>query len=53
MVYKMLQKIGIGCKSYFFGRDLKNLYIATEDAGQEGTYLSYEKLITLKKNADY
>ncbi len=31
-VYKILEYLGIGCETHFFGRDLKNFYIATKDA---------------------
>ncbi len=44
MVYKILEKIGIGCESHFFGRDIKNFYIATKDAGCDDPYFSYGKL---------
>ncbi len=44
MVYKILERIGIGCESHFFGRDAKNFYIATKDTGFDGTYLSYGKM---------
>ena len=44
MVYRILQKLGVGCESHFFGRDEKNFYIATKDAGCDGSYLSYRQL---------
>jgi len=42
MIYKILENLGIGCESHFFGRELKNFYIATKDAGHNGPYFSYE-----------
>ncbi len=45
MVYKILEKIDIGCESHFFCRDIKNFYIATKDAGSDDLYFNYEQLI--------
>lgn len=42
LVYKILETLGIGCESHFFGRDGKNLYIATLDANVEGSFMEYE-----------
>lgn len=42
LVYKTLETLGIGCESHFFGRDGKNLYIATLDANVEGSFMEYE-----------
>jgi hypothetical protein len=33
LVYKVLEGLGVGCETHFFGRDGHNLYIATLDAG--------------------
>jgi hypothetical protein len=33
LVYKVLEELGVGCQSHFFGRDAQNLYIATLRAG--------------------
>lgn len=41
MIYKILEKIGIGCESHFFCRDIRNFYIATKDAGSDYPYFSY------------
>lgn len=35
LVYKVLEGLGIGPQSHFFGRDGHNLYIATLDAGMQ------------------
>lgn len=35
LVYKVLEELGIGPRSHFFGRDGHNLYIATLDAGTQ------------------
>jgi hypothetical protein len=43
MVYKVLEGLGIGCKSHFFGRDGKHFYIATLDANTEGEFKEYSK----------
>ncbi len=37
LVYKVLEGLGIGPQSHFFGRDGQNLYIATLDAGTQIT----------------
>lgn len=43
MVYKVLEELGAGCESLFFGRDDKNFYIATLDANTEGNFKEYSK----------
>jgi hypothetical protein len=35
LVYKVLEGLGVGPQSHFFGRDGQNLYIATLDAGMQ------------------
>lgn len=42
LVYKVLEGLGVGCQSQFFGRDGHNLYIATLDANVEGAFKEYE-----------
>jgi hypothetical protein len=42
LVYKVLEGLGVGCQSHFFGRDGQNLYIATLDANVEGSFKEYE-----------
>jgi len=46
-VYKMLEKLEIGCECHFFGRDQKNFYIATKSAASYG--LSFDEYDTFKK----
>jgi len=41
LVYKVLEELGVGCQSHFFGRDGQNLYIATLDANVEGPFKEY------------
>jgi len=41
MVYKILELLGIGCESYFFGRDGRNMYVATLSAKTEGEFKEY------------
>jgi hypothetical protein len=53
IVYKILEKIGVGCESHFFGRDIRNFYIATRDAGSYGNYLSYEQALSKLKNSEF
>ncbi len=43
MIYKILEKLGIGCESHFFGRDGKNFYIATLDANIGGKFREYSQ----------
>jgi hypothetical protein len=43
MVYKVLEGLGIGCESHFFGRDGKHFYIATLDANTDGEFKEYSK----------
>lgn len=43
MVYKVLEKLGIGCESHFFGRDGKHFYIATLDANTDGEFKEYNQ----------
>lgn len=43
LVYKVLEELGVGCESHFFGRDDKNFYIATLDANTEGSFKEYSK----------
>lgn len=48
-VYKILEQFQIGCETHFFGRDLKNFYIATKDAKADGDFHTYDNL---KKSSD-
>jgi hypothetical protein len=41
LVYKVLEGLGVGCQSHFFGHDGHNLYIATLDANTEGEFKEY------------
>jgi hypothetical protein len=41
LVYKVLEELGVGCESHFFGRDDRHLYIATLDANTEGSFKEY------------
>jgi hypothetical protein len=41
LVYKLLELLGVGCKSDFFGRDERNFYIATRDANSDGEFQEY------------
>ena len=44
LVYKVLEAIGVGCKTYFFGRNMFDTYIATLDAGHDCEFIVYEKI---------
>jgi hypothetical protein len=44
MVYKVLERLGIGCEVHFFGRDELNFYIATRDANEGGRFTEYSKI---------
>jgi hypothetical protein len=44
MVYKILENFNVGCETHFFGRDLSNFYIATKDAGADGSFHTYRKI---------
>lgn len=54
-VYKLLEKLEIGCNAHLYGRDLNNFYIATKDAGyneqskKQGEFSTYE---CFKQNKD-
>lgn len=44
LVYKILEKFGVGCETHFFGRDESNFYISTLDANAEGKFEEYSKI---------
>ncbi len=49
LIYKVLERLGVGPESHFFGRDSKNFYIMTLDASMEnstfiGKFTEFEKL---------
>jgi len=43
MVYKVLEYLGIGCETHFLQRSIEDVYIATLDAGHEGSFSVFEK----------
>ena len=50
-VYKILEYLEIGCETHFFGRDLKNFYIATKDAKSIEYGHDFDTYGNLTKNA--
>jgi len=43
MVYKVLEHLGFGCETHFLQRSIEDVYIATLDAGQGGSFNVFEK----------
>ncbi len=41
MVYKILEKLGVGCESHFFHRSPQDVYIATLDASHGGSFKEF------------
>ena len=45
MSYALLEELGIGCEAHFFGRDARNFYVATKDAGHNFPFNVFQRLI--------
>ena len=43
IVQKVLERLGFGCEAHFLQRSLKDVYIATLDAGHGGSFNVFEK----------
>ena len=42
MVYKLLERLGFGCETFFLQRSLQDVYIATLDAGHGGSFQTFD-----------
>ena len=45
LVYKILEMTGFGCESLFFQRNVADSYIATLDAGHDGSFDLFQKAV--------
>ena len=45
MSYALLEELGIGCEAHFFGRDARNFYVATKDAGHDCPFNVFQRPI--------
>ena len=43
LTYKILEYVGLGCETHFFQRSAKDVYIATLDAGHDGSFDVFAK----------